>query len=300
MGTIQNTYTNPLDSVNGFNNGSMTQFGGGNAINFNPGQSSATTSSPTTTPQPQSNSANPYNPLMQTSYGGGQNFYRNDLGGGWNPMQYATDQRTNQLANMFGGVPTKTASTEGTASPFGIPQQNVLQFGNGFNDANAGLIQGLLDMSGGNVDFVRRQLADQAKIAQGSSLGVGTNAGLVGYDPSLTQPRNATQVSPFTGISSAQQSALAPQTTLPTQPTTQSNPNTSNVPSTQAYSNQNNFMSSLMPMLFLSMLMGGGGGGFGGGGGLGSLVSLLGMLGGQQQLPQFPSSNYNNSLYPGF
>ena len=53
---------------------------------------------------------------------------RTDVGG-YNPLQYATDDTARQLANELGATVVKTGPAGGPAN---VPPQNMLEFGNGF------------------------------------------------------------------------------------------------------------------------------------------------------------------------
>ena len=62
--------------------------------------------------------------------------YQQNLGG-YNPQQYATTGTANDLAQMLGGRVQQTRYDQ--ASPFGIPPQNMINFG-GADGLNAGLL----------------------------------------------------------------------------------------------------------------------------------------------------------------
>lgn len=235
-------------------------------------------------------------PAPQTSNGGGGT-YRNDLGEGWNPFQYATDQRTNELAKIFGGTPGRTASTAGTGSPFAIPQQNVIDFGGGYV-GNAGLTQQLIDFGGGDMDLARRRLAAMAKIENGQNLGLGNHPALEGYDPARTTPVTAANTNQFTGnsiLSNIQRGSQGGN------PFAAGNAPASQAP-TQSQSAQFNplMLMALMGQMNPSSSMGGGGYS-----GVAQLLNLIRSLRPQTQslaqLPTYSSTQPNRALlYPTF
>lgn len=192
----------------------FSPFGGNTPPQANPSMSPVVNSFSQPTPN--------LNPTPSPAPGGSMAAYQN-LGSNWNPYQYATDATTQILAKTLGGgVPTTTASTAGTGSPFGIPQQNVIDFGGGFTP-NAGLMQQFIDIYGPTQAM--KMFGDQAKQETGSPLGIGTNPSLSGYDPSLTQPVTGNMPNPWTGLSvnGAQALGLTP----PPVPTQGSNPTAS-------------------------------------------------------------------------
>lgn len=133
------------------------------------------------TPAAQSGASTPAAPSVWNPWNQSPgSMYRQDLGPGWNPTQYATNDYTNKLAGWLGARPTQT--TGSTAGPFSVPDQNVLDYGDGFV-SNAGLTGELFQ----NYDPAQamRMLADQRKIAQGGTTTTGTDPGLVHYDPSI-------------------------------------------------------------------------------------------------------------------
>ncbi|MGH7247205.1 MAG: hypothetical protein ACREH9_03785, partial [Pseudomonadota bacterium] len=84
----------------------------------------------------------------------------------YNPLQYATDSTAQQLATMLGATVVKTAASE---VPLNIPQQNMLDCGNGFI-ANAGLVANMFQMYG--PAEASQMLTAQARLDAGAPIAV--------------------------------------------------------------------------------------------------------------------------------
>lgn len=256
-------------ALNGLNFGPNTFAPSPNPNNGNP-------TNPPAESQPQ---PAPVNPLAMPQGLTSSPYDQSVSRGGWNPYQYATNETTNRLAQQFGGQATKTAAASG---PFAIPQQNSIDFGNGWV-GNAGLTQQLLDSSG---SLGQARMDAMRQTAAGGTTGIGTDPSLVGYRPTIQgfQPPAQPQ---------------APQ--APAQTPTQAGGSGQN-PLANSPFGQQQLLGLLLPFL-LGGGMGGGGGfansyGLGGNqfGGVAALLNLIqGLQSGSGQVT--PAATPNTNLY---
>jgi hypothetical protein len=226
-------------------------------------------------------SASPFNPATAESGTGVQSpvassNYQN-MGGGWNPFQYATNAATSNLANILGAKPGQTESS-GYGAP---PPQNVLDFGNGLI-GNAGLSQSFIDTFG--LDRAKQMFGDMSKIASGGTTRIGTDPSLVGYNPAIAPtPVTAPQADSgaLAGYNSQTKGTGAPAATQ--------SPIDSYIASILGSGNGQNATGSNN---FLSSLFGSGGGNDAyGSSGSNALMQLLGMF----QSNPFASTGSNSS-----
>lgn len=115
-------------STSGFNGASLVQTNGNpqGGVYSQPGNFGNPAAPPPTAPPPAQNQSSFGNPGWKPSY---------NAPGGYNPLQYASDNTANELAQGLGGTVSRTK----TVGPFGDFGQNQIDFGNG-NQLNAGLL----------------------------------------------------------------------------------------------------------------------------------------------------------------